>query len=484
MGKIDGFLKFNRELPDTRDPKLRVRDSKEIYLPFPEEKVEQQASRCMDCGVPFCHQGCPLGNFIPDFNDAVSQQDWKAAYEILNETNNFPEFTGRICPAPCESSCVLAINKPAVTIELIEKSIIEKAFEMQWVVPQAPSKRSDKKVAIVGSGPAGLAAAAQLNKAGHWVDVFERDDRAGGLLTYGIPDFKLEKWVVDRRVRLMEKEGIRFHYNQEIGKNITLKKLKKEYDAVLLCIGATKPRPLGIPNSDAKGVHFAMEYLVSQNRAVAGAVPLHNDLNAKNKDVIVIGGGDTGSDCVGTANRHGAKSITQFQYRPMPSDKRSAENPWPEVPLTLSTSSSHEEGCDRIWQWLTKEFIKDENGKVTGIRMMELEWKNNKEFVEKPDSEKIFPCDLALIAIGYERPEWDKLNFDLEYDLRGNFKVDNWQTSTPGIFAAGDASRGQSLVVWAISDGREAACAIDEFLMGATLLPSKKKSSIDLINNV
>ncbi|ALJ00029.1 glutamate synthase subunit beta [Rufibacter tibetensis] len=483
MGIADGFLKYNRELPGTRDPKVRVNDSNEIYLPFPEEKTKQQASRCMDCGIPFCHNGCPLGNLIPDFNDAVSEGDWERAIRVLYRTNNFPEFTGRICPAPCESSCVLSINKPAVTIEHIEKSIAEKSFEMGLVKPEPPLQRTGKKVAVVGSGPAGLAAAAQLNKAGHKVTVFEKDEKAGGLLRYGIPDFKLEKWTIDRRLVILEAEGIKFKYNRKIGQDTTLKKLYRKYDAVLLCIGSTKPRAIAIPGNHLKGIHFAMDYLGLQNRRVDGAqIAPENDINAFGKHVLVIGGGDTGSDCVGTANRHFAKSVTQLQYRFMPSSERHPTNPWPEVPVTLSSSSSHEEGCERSWGWLNKEFIADENGHVKGLRVVELEWKNQSEYTEKPNSERILPCDLALIAIGYERPEHDAFtsNFKFELDRRGNFKLNDWQTNVPGIFSAGDACRGQSLVVWAISDGREAARAIDVYLMGSSELPSKELSKYQL----
>jgi glutamate synthase (NADPH/NADH) small chain len=483
MGKADGFLLFDRELPSTRDPKERIKDSKEVYNPFPEEKVRTQASRCMDCGVPFCHNGCPLGNQIPDFNDAVYAGEWEKAIKILSLTNNFPEFTGRICPAPCEASCVLSINKPAVAIEMIEKNIVEKAFELGLIKAQPPQKRTGKRVAVIGSGPAGLAGAAQLNKAGHLVDVYEKHDEAGGLLRYGIPDFKLEKWVVDRRIKLMEQEGIRFIYNQEIGKDINLKQLKNQYDAVLLSIGSTKPRNLNIPNNNLNGVHFAMDYLMQQNKRVKGeSIPSDIDIHAKDKHVIVIGGGDTGADCVGTANRHSAKSISQLELRPMPSDTRSPENPWPEWPLTLRSSTSHEEGADRSWSLLTKEFIADENGNVKGLKVVELEWKNPREFVEKPESERVLPCDLALLAIGYERPMHDAFDYNLELNKDGSIKVDEWQTSVDGIFSAGDAQRGQSLVVWAISDGRESAHAIDSYLMGMgeSKLPSKSLSSLKL----
>ncbi|TPE42158.1 glutamate synthase subunit beta [Pontibacter mangrovi] len=483
MGKADGFLKYERELPATRDPKERIHDSNEIYTSFPEEKTRQQASRCMDCGVPFCHNGCPLGNQIPDFNDAVYEGEWERAAQILYSTNNFPEFTGRICPAPCESSCVLSINKPAVAIEHIEKTIAEKSFELGLVKPNPPKHRTGKRVAIVGSGPAGLAAAAQLNQAGHEVHIYEKDDKAGGLLRYGIPDFKLEKWTIDRRLALLEAEGIQFKLNKEIGKDITLKKLHRKYDAVLLTIGSSKPRVLNIPGNHLKGIHFAMDYLTLHNRRVAGeAMPDEKDILANDKHVLVIGGGDTGSDCVGTANRQFAKSITQLQYRQMPSSTRATDNPWPETPMMYTSSSSHEEGCERSWGWLTKEFVADENGFVKGLKVVELAWKSGSEYTEKPGSEKLLPCDLALVAIGYERPmhEAFSASYTFDTDKRGNFKLQEWQTSVPGIFAAGDACRGQSLVVWAISDGRESARAIDTYLMGKSDLPSKGVSQLVL----
>ncbi|RIJ42885.1 glutamate synthase subunit beta [Pontibacter oryzae] len=483
MGQADGFLKYDRELPGARDPKERINDSNEIYTSFPEEKTKAQAARCMDCGVPFCHNGCPLGNLIPDFNDAVYEGEWERAAQILYSTNNFPEFTGRICPAPCEASCVLSINKPAVAIEHIEKAIAEKSFELDLVKPQPPKHRTGKRVAVVGSGPAGLAAAAQLNQAGHEVHVYEKDDKAGGLLRYGIPDFKLEKWTIDRRLAILEAEGIHFHLGVEIGKDFSLKKLHRKYDSVLLTIGSSKPRVLDIPGNHLKGIHFAMDYLTQHNRRVAGqSIDAAQELVAGDKHVLVVGGGDTGSDCVGTANRQFAKSISQLQYRNMPSDMRLPDNPWPEWPMTYTSSSSHEEGCERSWGWLTKEFIGDENGFVKGLKVVELAWKNTREYVEKPESEKVLPCDLALIAIGYERPMHDAFlaSFEFDTDARGNFKLQDWQTSLPGIFAAGDAYRGQSLVVWAISDGREAARAIDVHLMGKSDLPSKQLSRVML----
>lgn len=473
MGKVTGFLEFNRELPNTRDPKQRIKDYNEIYLDFKDEKTMEQAARCMDCGIPFCHSGCPLGNIIPEFNDAVFEQDWGRAYEILNSTNNFPEFTGRICPAPCEASCVLGINNPPVAIEHIEKTIIEKAFELGLIKPQIPAKRTGKKVAAVGSGPAGLAAASQLNKAGHWVTVFERDDRIGGLLRYGIPDFKLEKWVLDRRLNIMEEEGIVFKTNAEVGKNINAGDLLEEFDAIVLCGGATQPRELPIPGSDLNGVHFAMDYLSQQNKRIAGEKFMRKDeILATDKHVIVIGGGDTGSDCVGTSNRHGARSVTQIELLAKPPLNRKNHNPWPQWPMILRTSSSHEEGCERYWSMLTKEFIGDKKGNVKALKIVDIEWKVDKQtnrpsFKEIEGTERKLPCDLALLAIGFVHPEHDGVLSQLGIDLdhNGNVKDKNYQTNHNKIFSAGDMRRGQSLVVWAIAEGREAAISVDLYLM-------------------
>jgi glutamate synthase (NADPH) small chain len=471
MKKIDksiGFLAIDRELPEKRNVEERVEDYKEIYQDFPEEKIVAQSNRCMGCGVPFCHQGCPLGNLIPDFNDAVFEEDWERAAHILHSTNNFPEFTGRICPAPCEASCVLSINKPAVTIEQIEKSIAEKAFDLGIVKPPLPLKETGKLVAIIGSGPAGLAAAEQLRKAGHAVHVYEKDHKPGGLLRYGIPDFKLEKWVIDRRMELMKEAGINFHLGVEIGKNITLKSLKEDFDAILLAVGSSKPRKLTIPATDGQGVHFAMDYLTAQNKRAEGIDVPKEELWAEGKHVIVIGGGDTGSDCVGTANRQKAASVTQLQYRPMPQTERDPQNPWPEWPMTFTSSTSHEEGCERKWGWLTKEFVRNENGKVTGLKISELAWEGSGKYREVENSEVILPCDLALIAIGYEGPDNAELNkgYLFQTDEKGHYRMNDWQSSVDGVFVAGDAYRGQSLVVWAIADGREAARAIDTYLMG------------------
>ena len=474
MGKPTGFKEYKRELPPTIDPKERINNYREFYLDFGEERSKQQAARCMDCGIPFCHSGCPLGNKIPDFNDAAYRGDWKEAAEILLSTNNFPEFTGRICPAPCESSCVLGINKPPVTIEFIEKTIIEKAFELDLIKPKPPHKRSGKKVAIVGSGPAGLAAAAQLNKAGHTVTVFERDDQIGGLLRYGIPDFKMEKWTIDRRIKIMEVEGINFRTNANVGENVAVQDLIDNFDALLLTGGCTIPRDLPIPGRELKGVHFAMEFLTQQNRRVAGLPVLEEELWATDKNIVVIGGGDTGSDCVGTSNRHKAKSITQIELMTKPPTDRSKVNPWPEWPMVLRTSSSHEEGCEREWSILTKEFIGNEKGELTGLKLVDIEWGKD-GFQEIKGSERIIPCEMALIAAGFTNPQKEGLleQLHLELDERHNVKAENYQTSMPAVFAAGDMRRGQSLVVWAISEGREAAIAIDKFLTGSSILESK-----------
>ncbi len=471
MGRVDGFLIYDRELPAERDPQERVTDYREIYKRFSEEKTREQASRCMDCGIPFCHQGCPLGNNIPEFNDAVYEGDWKLAIEILSETNNFPEFTGRICPAPCEGSCVLGINKPQVTIEYIEKAIAEKAFDLGYIKAEPPRKRTDKKVAVIGSGPAGLAAADQLNKQGHLITVFERDDRLGGLLRYGIPDFKLEKWVVERRIGIMMEEGVQFRTNAHVGINVDSEQLLEEYDALVLCGGSTVPRDLGIPGRELKGIHYAMDFLTRQNKLVAGdneeeVAPIL----ATHKNVVVIGGGDTGSDCVGTSNRHGAASMKQLEIMPMPPQSRDEANPWPEWPLILRTSSSHEEGCEREWEILTEEFTGNEDGEVTGIKIATIEWHRESDgkrsFKKVPGSERIIPCDLVLLAMGFVSPDKNGLLQKLGIQLNDRDHIDapGYQTNLDKVFAAGDMRRGQSLVVWAIAEGREAADAVGAFL--------------------
>ncbi|HMP30177.1 MAG TPA: glutamate synthase subunit beta [Saprospiraceae bacterium] len=481
MGEITGFKKYKRATPKSRNPKERILDYKEIYLPTTEEETVTQGARCMDCGIPFCHSGCPLGNIIPDFNDAVYRGDWKEAYEILSLTNNFPEFTGRICPAPCEGSCVLGINNDPVAIEYIEKSIIERAYSEGWVQPTNPT-RSGKQVAVVGSGPAGLAAADQLNKAGHFVTVFEKNDEIGGLVRYGIPDFKLEKWIVKRRVEVMRQSGIEFKTSTWIGKDISAAQLKKDYDAIVMCGGSTIPRDLKIPGRDATGVYFAMDFLEKSNRFVAAGEKGLPGIFVKDKHVVVIGGGDTGSDCVGTSNRHGASSITQIELLSKPKNTRGVEDSWPNWPMVLRTSSSHEEGCDRKWSINTKEFIKGDEGQLVGIKIVDIQWDKDPvsgrySFIEVSGSERIIPADFVFLALGFLGPDQNGAipQLGLELDDRGNVKTQNYRTSVDGVFAAGDMRRGQSLVVWAISEGREAAKAVDEFLRGhPSVLDSKE----------
>jgi len=499
MGKPTGFMEFTRELPSKKPVSERLHTYTEFIDRFTEKGLNQQAARCMNCGVPFCHHGCPLGNVIPEFNDAVYRQRWQEAYEILSSTNNFPEFTGRICPAPCESSCVLGINQPPVAIEEIEKHIIEIAFEKGYVKAHKPNLRSGKKIAVVGSGPAGMAAAAQLNYAGHLVTVFERDDAPGGLLRYGIPDFKLEKEIVERRIKLMEEEGITFRCNANVGVNINLNDLLREYHAIVLSGGSTVPRDLDIPGRELRGIHFAMPFLKQQNKRVAGRDPLSGmgvesnvlteEITAKGKNVVVIGGGDTGSDCVGTSNRHEAASIIQFELLPKPPESRTSFMPWPTYPMVLKTSSSHEEGCEREWATATKEFIGDENGNLKALKLVELDWKFTEDgkpaqFVERPGSEKIIDCELVLLAMGFTHPQQEGLlqELDIAIDDRGNVKATekDFQTNIGRIFSCGDMRRGQSLVVWAISEGRECARKVDEYLMGHSLLESKDSNLIAL----
>ncbi len=487
MGKPSGFLEFNRALPAKRAVQERKKDYKEFVSLYTAEQLNQQAARCMNCGVPFCHHGCPLGNVIPEFNDAVYRKDWQEAYAILSSTNNFPEFTGRICPAPCESSCVLGINQPPVAIEEIEKHIVEIAFEKKFIKPKKPGLRTGKKIAVVGSGPAGLAAAAQLNYAGHSVTVFERDDAPGGLLRYGIPDFKLEKPVIDRRIALMEEEGIVFVCNANVGVNVSINDLLREYHAIVLAGGSTIPRDLNIPGRHLKGIHFAMDFLRQQNKRVSGRSFKEPDILANGKNVVVIGGGDTGSDCVGTSNRQAAAAITQFELLPKPPLARTPYMPWPTYPMTLKISSSHEEGCERKWAITTKEFIGDENGNLKALKIAELEWKFTEEekparFVEVAGSEREIPCELALLAMGFLHPQHEGLinELGIELDDRGNVKASEkeYQTNIAKIFTAGDMRRGQSLVVWAISEGRECARKVDEYLMGSSFLETKDNSLI------
>lgn len=482
MGKATGFKEFNRELPAKTPPAERVKNYKEFESLYTEEKLNEQSARCMNCGIPFCHSGCPLGNIIPEFNDAVYRKNWEEAYQILSSTNNFPEFTGRICPAPCESACVLGINKPPVAIEEIEKHIIEIAYEKNLVKPTAPLIKTGKKVAVVGSGPAGLAAAAQLAKAGHAVTVFERDDRPGGLLRYGIPDFKLEKWVVERRVQLMEEDGIVFKCNVEVGKDMPADELVRSHDAVILAGGSTIPRNLPIPGRELKGIHFAMDFLKQQNKRVSDIGVEAEDILATGKDVIVIGGGDTGSDCVGTSNRQGASSIKQFEVMMQPPQERTQHMPWPTYPMVLKTTSSHEEGCDRYWGINTKEFLGDKNGNLRAIKVTDVSWELDVmnrpiKFNEVAGSEREIPCQRIFLAMGFVHPQHEGLlnNLHVHLDDRKNVKAKEgvYRTNISKVFAAGDMRRGQSLVVWAISEGREAARKVDEFLMGHSVLESK-----------
>ncbi|MEM3086400.1 MAG: glutamate synthase subunit beta [Halobacteria archaeon] len=476
MGDPRGFLQIQRVLPERRPVEERIRDWREVYLDLPEAELRKQGARCMDCGVPFCNNGCPLGNLIPEWNDLVYRGRWREAIDRLHATNMFPEFTGRVCPAPCENSCVLALVKDPVTIKNVEVNIIERAFGEGWVVPEPPPVETGKSVAVVGSGPSGLACAQQLRRAGHKVTVFERADRIGGLLTYGIPEFKLEKWVVQRRLKLMEAEGVVFRTNTNVGVNYPAEDLKRNFDAVVLCGGATLARDLPIPGRELKGVHLAMEYLPQANRICAGeAIPENRLITAKDKRVVILGGGDTGADCLGTAHRQGAKSIHQFELLPRPPDTRAPDNPWPQWANIMRTSSAHEEGGVRDYSISTKRF--SGNGRVEKLHAARLDWVKDAagKWVPKeiPGSEFEMEADLVLLALGFLGPEKtlpEKLG--LKMTERGNVWADeNKMTSVPGIFAAGDMARGQSLVVWAIAEGRAAAHGVDKWLMGETLLP-------------
>lgn len=477
MGKPTGFKEYPREVARERPVAERVRDFRELYLPFPEESLRRQAARCMDCGVPFCHAGCPLGNLIPDWNDLVYKDRWREAAERLHATNNFPEFTGRLCPAPCEEACVLGIHEPPVAIELVEKQVIEHAFREGWVVPRPPARRTGKTVAVVGSGPAGLACAQQLNRAGHAVTVFERADRPGGLLRYGIPDFKLEKAVLDRRLALLEQEGVVFRTGVAVGAGGSDAELRA-FDAVVLCGGATRARDLPIPGRELHGIRLAMEFLPQQNRRVAGAA-VPDAIDARDRHVVVIGGGDTGSDCIGTARRQGARSVTNFELLPLPPEGRPAHQPWPFWPMRLRSSSSHHEGCERFFAIATKDFV-GAHGQVQAVRTVNLEFAADAagrvRMQEVPGTEYEWPADLVLLALGFVGPERDQAvaALGVALDERGNVRTDaRYQTSRPGCFCAGDMRRGQSLVVWAITEGREAARAVDAYLMGVPALPAR-----------
>ncbi|AGH85442.1 MULTISPECIES: glutamate synthase subunit beta [Ralstonia solanacearum species complex] len=486
MGKATGFLEFPRQNEAYEAPAARVKHYKEFVFALADSEAKIQGARCMDCGIPFCNNGCPVNNIIPDFNDLVYRQDWKTAIEVLHSTNNFPEFTGRICPAPCEAACTLGINEAPVGIKSIEHAIIDKAWAEGWVQPQVPRHKTGKTVAVVGSGPAGLAAAQQLARAGHDVTVFEKNDRIGGLLRYGIPDFKLEKTQIDRRMQQMEAEGVTFRTGVMVGdktvpagicndarETLAAQDILKTFDAVVLTGGSEVPRDLPVPGRDLDGVHYALEFLIPQNKEVAGDAP--NPIRADGKHVIVIGGGDTGSDCVGTSNRHGAASVTQFELLPRPPEEENKPLVWPYWPIKLRTSSSHDEGCERDWSVATKALI-GENGRVTGLKAVRLEWKDGK-MAEVEGSEFLLKADLVLLAMGFTHPVGGVLEaFGVAKDARSNARAategDNaYATNVPKVFAAGDVRRGQSLVVWAIREGRQAARAVDAFLMGHSVLP-------------
>ncbi|MEN9295130.1 MAG: glutamate synthase subunit beta [Burkholderiaceae bacterium] len=486
MGKVTGFMEFERQSEHYEEPTKRVKHYKEFVMALTDDEAKVQGARCMDCGIPFCNNGCPVNNIIPDFNDLVYQQDWQNAIEVLHSTNNFPEFTGRICPAPCEAACTLGIHEDPVGIKSIEHAIIDKAWTNGWVKPVLPKQKTGKKVAVVGAGPAGMAAAQQLARAGHDVTLFEKNDRVGGLLRYGIPDFKMEKELIDRRVKQMEAEGVKFETGVFVGKEapgkevknyakktVSPEQLQKDFDAVVISGGAEQPRDLPVPGRELEGIHFALEFLIPQNKEVAGDGK--NQIRADGKHVVVIGGGDTGSDCVGTSNRHGAKSVAQFELLPQPPEQENKPLVWPYWPTKLRTSTSHEEGCERDWSVATKRF-EGKNGKVEKLIGVRLEWKDGK-MQEIPGSEFEMKADLVLLAMGFVSPVQTVLDaFGVEKDARGNAKAATegekaYYTNVPKVFAAGDMRRGQSLVVWAIREGRQCARAVDEFLMGSSVLP-------------
>jgi glutamate synthase (NADPH) small chain len=473
MGKITGFMEHTRETPERRPPAERIKDWFEVYLPFPEEKIRTQGARCMDCGVPFCHTGCPLNNIIPDWNDLVYRGRWHEAIRQLHATNNFPEFTGRICPAPCEAACVLGINEPPVTIKQIEKTIVDRAFGAGYIRPEPADIRTGKRVAIVGSGPAGLAAAQQLARAGHAVTVFEKNDRIGGLLRYGIPHFKMEKHLIDRRLEQMRAEGVRFETNAHVGVNVPVADLRREFHAILLAGGAEQPRNLGVPGRELKGIHYAMEFLPQQNRRCEGdIVPDEIAILATGKHVVIIGGGDTGADCLGTSHRQFPLSVTQFELLPKPPDERASSTPWPLWPMQLRSESSHEEGGLRDWGVSTTKFTGDGHGNVKKLHALRVG--PPPKFEPIPGTQLTMDADLVLLAMGFLGPVQNDMieQLGLQLDSRGNVSTDeNYMSSIRGIFAAGDMRRGQSLVVWAITEGRKAARAVDAYLMGESKLP-------------
>jgi glutamate synthase (NADPH/NADH) small chain len=473
MADPKGFLKVPRETPTRRPVDLRLRDWREVYEEFPDDHLELQASRCMDCGIPFCHQGCPLGNLIPEWNNLVYRSDWREAIERLHATNNFPEFTGTLCPAPCESACVLAINSDAVTIKQIELQIIDHAWREGWVPPQVPEVRTGRRVAVVGSGPAGLAAAQQLTRVGHDVVVFERSDRIGGLLRYGIPEFKMEKHRLDRRLDQMRAEGTEFRTSVDVGVDVTVEQLRSDFDAVVLAGGATAWRDIPVPGREVEGVYQAMEFLPWANHVQQGDIDAP-PVTAEGKHVVIIGGGDTGADCLGTSHRQGAASVTQLEIMPTPPERRTDNMPWPTYPMVYRVSSAHEEGGDRLYSVNTTEFVADEHGKLAALRLVEVTRDENGRFVPIEGTERELPCQLVLLAMGFVGPEKGKLLSDLgvELDGRGNVARDaEFMTSVEGVFSAGDMGRGQSLIVWAIAEGRAAAAGVDAFLTGRDVLP-------------
>ena len=479
MGKVTGFLEIKRKKPPARPVAERLRDWKEVYLPYPDEELRKQAARCMDCGIPFCHQGCPLGNIIPDWNDLVYKDRWREALDRLHATNNFPEWTGRLCPAPCEGSCVLGINDDAVTIKGVELAIVEHGFDEGWIGPQSRIARTGKRVAVIGSGPAGLAAAEQLNRVGHAVTVFERDDRIGGLLRYGIPEFKMEKRFLDRRLQLMEKDGVAFRPNSHVGVNVRVAELRREFDALVLAGGACWPRDLQVPGRELRGIHFAMEYLKLQNRRCEGdPIPDENFITARDKRVVIIGGGDTGADCLGTVHRQGAVSVHQFELLPRPPDERAPDNPWPQWPNIFRVSGAHEEGGDRVYAVSTQRFTGDAEGRVRQLQAVKVDMVREGgriDFKAIAGSEFTLEVDLVLLAMGFLGAERPGMLSDLGVKLteRGNVWRDaSWMTSVPGVFACGDMQRGQSLIVWAIAEGRSAARGVDQYLMGKSDLPA------------
>ncbi|MGO4911369.1 glutamate synthase subunit beta [Leeuwenhoekiella sp. W20_SRS_FM14] len=480
MGKITGFLEYERKIEPYKPVEERVKKYEEFTIPLEKSELKNQGARCMDCGIPFCHSGCPLGNLIPDFNDAVYRERWEEAAHILHGTNNFPEFTGRLCPAPCEEACVLGINEDPVTIENIEKNIAEEAFKNGWIKANPPQKRTGKKVAVIGSGPAGLATAQQLNRAGHLVTVYERDEKPGGLLRYGIPDFKMEKHVIDRRLVILEEEGITFKCGVHVGVDITADALKEEYDAVVLCSGATVRRTLPIEGADLKGIYQAMDFLPQNNRRVDGLQWKGEEINANGKDVIVIGGGDTGSDCIGTSIRQGATSVNNFEIMSKGTPERPENQPWPYWPMRLRTSSSHKEGAERFFSISTKKFVGDKDGNLTGLVTSEVEWTHKPgerpNLSEVPGTEKEWKADMVFLALGFTGSEAtiaEQLGVKLDPRTNIQASVDDYMTNVPGVFAAGDTRRGQSLIVWAISEGRQAAHYVDKYLMGKSDLPLK-----------